>query len=54
MQTTGQKLINQGMQQGMKHVAAKMLESNMSIASIAQYTGLLPEEIQAMSKELLV
>ena len=66
MQTTAQTLINQGMQQGLQkgmqqgiqkgmlQVAVNMLKKNMSVESIVECTGLLPEDVQVMADELLV
>ena len=70
MQTTAQTLINQGMQQGLQQglqkgmqkgmqegmlqVAVNMLKKNMSVESIVECTGLLPEDVHAMADELSV
>ena len=49
-----QQGIQQGMQKGMLQVAVNMLKKNMSVESIVECTGLLPEDVQVMADELLV
>ena len=54
MQKGLQEGMQQGIQKGMLQVVVNMLKKNMSVESIVECTGLMPEDVQVMADELLV